>query len=332
MNKKFFNVLLFTAGAAIGSLVTWKVVKTKYERIIQDEIDSFKESYTRCMRGTSEKDEIITEDTEDQDDEYDDEYEYSEAEIVDYHKLATRYNRSGDVTETGEEGVGDEEVPYINGPIVIMPEDFADGAIVTDFATIDFKSFSIYNLQLTGITTDAHKAKSIYCSGNFACPSGEFGELRVYLISKLLLDPMMSEETYYAYMDEFLAAYYGDGWEYIRKYIDKTTELAADGQQTAIGNPFDAITQEEYLANEETFDEWWNKAEELAGDRIEFVKRARYQWRYIKLCLHPNAEDAQALIADVSKADAKVAWREKQWNVDSASDLSLAPTEWKYKS
>ena len=127
MNKKFFNVLLFTAGAAIGSLVTWKVVKTKYERIIQDEIDSFKESYTRCMRGTSEKDEIITEDTEDQDDEYDDEYEYSEAEIVDYHKLATRYNRSGDVTETGEEGVGDEEVPYINGPIVIMPEDFADG-------------------------------------------------------------------------------------------------------------------------------------------------------------------------------------------------------------
>ncbi|MBO7274569.1 MAG: DUF4838 domain-containing protein [Clostridia bacterium] len=174
--------------------------------------------------------------------------------------------------------------------------------------------------------------KSIYCSGNFACPSGEFGELRVYLISKLLLDPMMSEETYYAYMDEFLAAYYGDGWEYIRKYIDKTTELAADGQQTAIGNPFDAITQEEYLANEETFDEWWNKAEELAGDRIEFVKRARYQWRYIKLCLHPNAEDAQALIADVSKADAKVAWREKQWNVDSASDLSLAPTEWKYKS
>lgn len=174
--------------------------------------------------------------------------------------------------------------------------------------------------------------KSIYCSGNFACPSGEFGELRVYLISKLLVDPMMSKETYYAYMDEFLAAFYGDGWEYIRKFIDKTTELAADGSQTAADGPFAAITQEEYLANEATFDEWWNKAEELAGDRIEFVKRARYQWRYIKLCLHPNAEDAQALIADVSRADAKVAWREKQWNVDSASDLSLAPTEWKYKS
>ena len=38
-----------------------------------------------------------------------------------------------------------------------------DGAICTDFATIDFKSFSIYNLKLTGITTDANKAQNMYC-------------------------------------------------------------------------------------------------------------------------------------------------------------------------
>ena len=174
--------------------------------------------------------------------------------------------------------------------------------------------------------------ESVYCSGNFACPSGEFAELRAYLISKLLLDPTMSEEQYNTYMNDFLKAFYGEGWEYIRKFIDKTTELAADGHQDAAGSPFDAITAEEYLANEVTFDEWWNQAEALAGNRIEFVKRARYQWRYIKLCLHPNAEDAQAFINDVTNAEAKVAWREKNWNVDASSDLSLAPTEWKYKS
>ena len=38
-----------------------------------------------------------------------------------------------------------------------------NGAIATDFATIDFKSFSVYNLKLTGIATDAQKSKSIYC-------------------------------------------------------------------------------------------------------------------------------------------------------------------------
>lgn len=176
------------------------------------------------------------------------------------------------------------------------------------------------------------KVGSIRFNGNIVCPTGEFGELRVYLLSKLIQDPYMSEEEYYGYMDSFLKSFYGEGWEYIRKFIDKIIELAADGHQTKKDSPFEAITEEEYLANEETFDEWWNKAAELAGDRAEFVKRACYQWRYIKLCLHPNAEDAQALITDAAGGQ-RVAWRDKQWNVDTArSNLALAPTEWIYKS
>ena len=173
---------------------------------------------------------------------------------------------------------------------------------------------------------------NIVCDGNIICPTGEFGELRVYLISQLLQNPMMSEEEYYAYMDSFLEDYYGAGWTYIRQFIDKIIELASDGHQIAAGSPFDAITEAEYLENEATFDEWWNQAEALAGDRLDFVKRARFQWRYIKLCLHPNAEDAQSLIADAA-SNPRVGWREKQWNVDTAkSNLDLAPTEWTYKS
>ena len=175
---------------------------------------------------------------------------------------------------------------------------------------------------------------SLTLTGNFMSPSGEFGELRVYLISKLLQDPYMSEEEYNAYMNSFLEDFYGEGWEYIRRYIDKTTELAADGHQLANGNPFDAITMDEYLASETDFDEWWNAAEALAGERIDFVKRARYQWRYIKLCLHPDLEEAQKLIADTSDSFmTRVGWREKQWNVDTAkSDLTKSPLEWVYKS
>ena len=143
---------------------------------------------------------------------------------------------------------------------------------------------------------------------------------------------MMSEEEYYGYMDSFLAAFYGAGWKSIRKFIDKTTEFAADGHQTKKDSPFLAITEDEYRSYEAIFDSWWNEAEANAGDRIEFVKRARYQWRYIKLCLHPNATDAQALITDAAGGQ-RVAWRDKQWNVDTArSNLNLAPSEWVYKS
>ena len=46
-----------------------------------------------------------------------------------------------------------------------------NGAIATDFATIDFKSFSVYNLKLTGIATDAQKSKSIYC-GTYVVDGG----------------------------------------------------------------------------------------------------------------------------------------------------------------
>ena len=46
MNKSTLsNFLFFAAGAAIGSVVTWKFIKTKYEQIAQEEIDSVKAVY-----------------------------------------------------------------------------------------------------------------------------------------------------------------------------------------------------------------------------------------------------------------------------------------------
>ena len=38
MNRKLSNVLLFTAGVAVGSLVTWRYFKFKYE-VVEDEIE-----------------------------------------------------------------------------------------------------------------------------------------------------------------------------------------------------------------------------------------------------------------------------------------------------
>ena len=185
---------------------------------------------------------------------------------------------------------------------------------------------------------------SMFPQGNSQGVSGEFGELRAYLLAKLMWDPYMSEETYYQLMDEFLAAYYGEGWEYIRKFIDKTTELAANGGfainkadetegdavcgQGIYGHPFTAITRGEYLENEALFEEWWNKAAQLAGDRLEYVNRSMMQWRLTKLYLHPNPEEAQRLIDDAKAAG--IVWKEGQFNVQPESDLSQSPYFWKY--
>ena len=47
MKNTSINLAMLAVGAAIGSAVTWKLVKTKYERIAQEEIDSVKEVYSR---------------------------------------------------------------------------------------------------------------------------------------------------------------------------------------------------------------------------------------------------------------------------------------------
>lgn len=67
MNKYTLNnFLLFAVGAAIGSAVTWKLVKTKYEQIAQEEIDSVKEvfskkNYEECISDAQKYEEIISE-------------------------------------------------------------------------------------------------------------------------------------------------------------------------------------------------------------------------------------------------------------------------------
>lgn len=45
--NKLACVVSFAIGAAVGSFVTWKIVKTKYEQLAQEEIDSVKEVYSR---------------------------------------------------------------------------------------------------------------------------------------------------------------------------------------------------------------------------------------------------------------------------------------------
>ena len=55
MNSKRWVLLAFIAGAGIGSVCTWQLLKRKYEQIAQEEIDSVKAAYayTRLYRQLS---------------------------------------------------------------------------------------------------------------------------------------------------------------------------------------------------------------------------------------------------------------------------------------
>ncbi|MBE6699931.1 MAG: DUF4838 domain-containing protein [Ruminococcaceae bacterium] len=156
--------------------------------------------------------------------------------------------------------------------------------------------------------------RGMFEQGNSQSPSGEFGELRAYLLAKLMWNPYMSEEEYYQHMDEFLEAYYGEGWEGIRAFIDLTIELA--GNEGSCINiyeaPLNSISEAEYLEHEADIEAWWNNAEALAGDRLEYVQRSRLQWRYIQLLLHPDDEACAQFVEDVKAYG--IRWAESDKN------------------
>lgn len=158
MNKKLFGVIMFAVGAVAGSAVTWKVVKTKYERIADEEINSVKEEYVDLMANMKKhlKERATYEDPQDsdeaakveaEDDEYypeDDERDFTEQEKqqVEYYKMTSKYRSTDDTEddENGEEGdeLDEDDVPYINGPYVISPDDFSCSPPGYNAQTLDY--------------------------------------------------------------------------------------------------------------------------------------------------------------------------------------------------
>ena len=63
----------------------------------------------------------------------------------------------------------------------------------------------------------------------------------------------------------------------------------------------------------------------MAGDRLAYVQRSRFQWRYIRLMLHPDAEEGRRLREDVEAAE--VLWNE--WRkLPETVDYSKSPDKW----
>jgi hypothetical protein len=154
--------------------------------------------------------------------------------------------------------------------------------------------------------------RGMFPQGNGQSISGEFGELRVYLLAKLMWNPYMTEEEYYTHMNEFLQAYYGDGWIYIRLYIDQITKMANDGCINIYEAPLEAITAAEYKTMANTFTNWWEHAELIAGDRAEYVHRSSMQWRYIQLLINPDNEAALAFAEEIEALG--IRWAESAGN------------------
>ncbi len=117
MRNKLINILFLAVGAAIGSAVTWKFLKTKYEQIAQEEIDSVKEVYLRKSKEDTETLESVKQALEKMG-------KVSKPIQDSYEVMKEKISNLG-YSSIDEEGKEREQMP-IEKPYVISPDVFGD--------------------------------------------------------------------------------------------------------------------------------------------------------------------------------------------------------------
>ena len=107
-------------------------------------------------------------------------------------------------------------------------------------------------------------ATGMYTEGSSRGYSFEL--LRGYLASRMMWDPLMSEEEFEGYLDEFLMIYFGDGWRNLKAYLKLQTE-AGDRKGCWVNNfdwPWDEYDKtyfgEKYAEMRDLFDAAYNEA------------------------------------------------------------------------
>lgn len=104
---KVSNIICFVAGAAVGTLATWKYFKDKYEKLAKEEIDSVVEVFSRRNEDTEEE-KIETDDEEPA---------ITKEDKAEYKNI---------VSELGYSKEDESMSKNDNRPYVISPEEFGD--------------------------------------------------------------------------------------------------------------------------------------------------------------------------------------------------------------
>ena len=182
-----------------------------------------------------------------------------------------------------------------------------------------------------------HGIKGVYEEGNYyvhLCDT-EFGDLRTYLIAKLLEDPYCDYE---AEMLDFCSYYYGDGGEYIGQAINEIMANTKD-HVTIYSSMSESFSIDDEEA--EKIDQLWDMAENATKnpDALARIKRSKLSWRYVKAALglrefrgtlEENRDEREALYNDLISHGVEMI---NEWigiEQDFAEYEQIPVEEWEY--
>ncbi len=199
---------------------------------------------------------------------------------------------------------------------------------VTDFSYYipPFPNFRVLRSNMEFFAQ--HHVVGMYPEGNYQSNSGEFGELRAYLLAQCMWNPYMTEEEYQAAIDDFCTGYYGAGGVYVKKFLDFVCDATRGRHFNIWAPPFAIIPEEVYREHFAAIEGWWNAAETVAeNDRyLERIRKSRLQWTYVKLMLYPDPVEGEVFFRTVESLG--IRWNEWR-NFTADPDFALSPVDWK---
>lgn len=128
MNSTLSKVLIFAAGATIGSAVTWKLLKNKFQQYADNEIEEVKARLQSRAQKDSDQLAIDFEASE----------EDAESDFTQYTEHANKYTSHSDKKE--------KEVESMNKPQVIPPEEIGENEDY-DVVTLNYWADGVLTTQ-----------------------------------------------------------------------------------------------------------------------------------------------------------------------------------------
>lgn len=159
------------------------------------------------------------------------------------------------------------------------------------FAAVPSYEAMLYDLRFFA----ENGVKGVYAEG-YPIENPEFGELKAYLMAKLLQNPYMTEGEFWYHYNDFLDGYYGDAAEYIAEYHTITKQMIDENMSNnghldhwfETNDNFDF----KYDRKSHTYDmtyinqinALWDEAlDSVAGVQLDRVKKSMIHWTYTEL-------------------------------------------------
>lgn len=139
-----------------------------------------------------------------------------------------------------------------------------------DYKNIPFMNFN--SLYENYKTYREHDVIGVFNEGYGGNYSGDFNELRNYLISELMWNTDLPREEYDRAIYEFIDAYYGAASDTVYEYFTYLTEISGESHFELYASPEAVIDEGIFKITMQEIANWFNLASKLEADEPEVIK------------------------------------------------------------